>query len=136
MITFSSRGQVLSRETSANLGRTLPPRSQACMQPSTAQQGNERMTGRYLIAYFARTLRAVLVRALTVPIIGYRFLISPFLPPACRFHPSCSRYALEALRVHGPFKGSWLALRRLARCHPFTVLGGGSGCDPVPPVSR
>jgi len=94
------------------------------------------MTGRYLIAFLARTLRAVLVRALTVPIIGYRLLISPFLPPACRFHPSCSRYALEAVRVHGPFKGGWLALRRLARCHPFTVLGGGSGCDPVPPASR
>jgi uncharacterized protein len=136
MITFSSHGQALSRGASANLSRTLPPRFDTCMQASTAQQGNERMTGSYVIAFFARTLRAVLVRALTVPIIGYRLLISPFLPPACRFHPSCSRYALDALRVHGPFKGTWLAVRRLTRCHPFTVLGGGSGCDPVPPASR
>src|SRR5438874_1428270 len=114
MITFSSHGQALSRDASANLNRTWPPRSQACTQASTAQPGNRWMADRYLIAFFVRKLRAVLVRALTAPIVGYRLLISPFLPPACRFHPSCSRYALEALRVHGPFKGSWLGVRRLA----------------------
>ena len=73
------------------------------------------------------------VFALGVPIHAYRFLLSPLLPPSCRFHPTCSAYALEALHVHGPFKGTWLALRRLSRCHPIRFLGGGSGVDPVPP---
>ena len=54
--------------------------------------------------------------------------ISPFTPPSCRFTPTCSQYALEALRKHGLLKGSWLTLRRLSRCHPW----GGSGYDPVP----
>ncbi len=59
---------------------------------------------------------------------GYRLLISPVLPPACRYLPSCSDYAGEAIEKHGALKGSWLAIRRLARCHPW----GGSGYDPVP----
>ncbi len=58
----------------------------------------------------------------------YRRWISPALPPACRFVPTCSAYAEEALSRHGAARGSWLALRRLLRCHPF----GGSGYDPVP----
>jgi len=70
---------------------------------------------------------------LSAPILVYRYLLSPVMPPRCRFHPSCSAYALEALSEHGPFKGSWFALRRLARCHPIEWLGGGSGYDPVPP---
>lgn len=74
-------------------------------------------------------LRRGAVLALTVPILGYRYLLSPVLPPACRFLPSCSDYALEALRVHGPVTGLWLTARRLARCHPL----GGWGIDPVPP---
>ncbi len=85
---------------------------------------------------YATSARRLLVLVLTAPILAYRRLMSPLLPPACRFHPSCSAYALEALRTHGPVKGLWLSLRRLARCHPFTILGGGSGCDPVPPASR
>jgi putative membrane protein insertion efficiency factor len=68
--------------------------------------------------------------------MAYRYLLSPVMPPRCRFHPSCSAYALEALTEHGPFKGSWFALRRLARCHPIEWLGGGSGYDPVPPHGR
>ncbi|HEX3487026.1 MAG TPA: membrane protein insertion efficiency factor YidD [Micropepsaceae bacterium] len=76
--------------------------------------------------------RRVAVAILRAPVMAYRSLISPMLPPACRFSPSCSAYALEALSLHGPLKGSWLALRRIARCHPFTLLGGGSGYDPVP----
>lgn len=83
----------------------------------------------------ARPHRA-LVAILTAPVILYRRFVSPMLPPACRFHPSCSAYALEALRTHGPLKGLWLTLRRLSRCHPFTFLGGGSGCDPVPPPTK
>lgn len=58
----------------------------------------------------------------------YQLLLAPLLPPACRFEPSCSRFAQEAIRRHGALRGSWLALRRLARCHPF----GGCGLDPVP----
>ena len=58
----------------------------------------------------------------------YRYCISPFTQPTCRFTPTCSQYAIEALRKHGPLKGLWLTLRRLARCHPW----GGSGYDPVP----
>jgi putative membrane protein insertion efficiency factor len=80
--------------------------------------------------------RQVLLAILTAPVIIYRRLVSPMLPPACRFHPTCSAYALEALQTHGPLKGLWLTFRRLARCHPFTFLGGGSGCDPVPPPTK
>ena len=70
---------------------------------------------------------------LAAPIHAYRYLVSPLLPPCCRFQPTCSCYALEALAAHGPLKGSVLALRRVLRCHPVTALGGGSGYDPVPP---
>jgi len=68
-------------------------------------------------------------RALSLPIELYRALLSPLLPPSCRFHPSCSRYALEALAVHGAGRGSLLTIWRLARCHPFC----DGGHDPVPP---
>jgi uncharacterized protein len=66
------------------------------------------------------------------PIRFYRRFLSPLLPRACRFTPSCSVYALEAIAEHGALKGLGLALRRLARCHPITWLGGSSGFDPVP----
>lgn len=58
----------------------------------------------------------------------YRLGISPYTPPACRFTPTCSAYAQEAIEKHGAGKGAWMALRRLLRCHPF----GGKGYDPVP----
>ena len=61
---------------------------------------------------------------------GYQLILSPVLPPACRYWPSCSNYAAEAIARHGAARGSWLALRRLLRCHPW----GGSGIDPVPPA--
>jgi putative membrane protein insertion efficiency factor len=83
-----------------------------------------------------RLPRRFAVAMLSAPIMAYRYLLSPVMPPRCRFHPSCSAYALEALTEHGPFKGSWFALRRLARCHPIEWLGGGSGYDPVPPHGR
>jgi putative membrane protein insertion efficiency factor len=83
-----------------------------------------------------RLPRRLAVTMLSAPIMIYRYLLSPVMPPACRFHPSCSAYALEALAEHGPFKGSWFALRRLARCHPIAWLGGGSGYDPVPRHGR
>lgn len=65
---------------------------------------------------------------LALPVHFYRMCISPMLPPSCRFTPTCSQYALEALRRHGPLRGTWLAIRRILRCHPW----GGSGYDPVP----
>ena len=70
----------------------------------------------------------LLVWVLVIPIRFYQVTISPFLPATCRFTPTCSQYALEALRKHGPLKGLWLAVRRILRCHPW----GGSGYDPVP----
>ncbi|MGH6872310.1 MAG: membrane protein insertion efficiency factor YidD [Rhizomicrobium sp.] len=72
-------------------------------------------------------------RALIAPIRAYKRFLSPILPPACRFTPTCSAYAIEAIQVHGPLKGMGLAARRLLRCHPIAWLGGSSGFDPVPP---
>ena len=62
----------------------------------------------------------------------YRYLLSPWLGNQCRFYPSCSTYALEALHEHGAARGSWLTLRRLSRCHPWHA----GGCDPVPPANN
>jgi putative membrane protein insertion efficiency factor len=73
-------------------------------------------------------LSRALVMVLLVPIRLYRALLSPLLPPLCRFHPSCSAYAMQALEQHGPLRGLWLAVRRLSRCHPFHP----GGLDPVP----
>jgi putative membrane protein insertion efficiency factor len=69
-------------------------------------------------------------RVLAAAISGYRRFISPLLMPRCRFLPSCSAYALEAVQVHGAWRGGWLAVRRLSRCHPFHA----GGIDPVPAV--
>jgi len=69
-------------------------------------------------------IRAILLGLLA----GYRRIISPLLPPACRFYPTCSAYAAEALRRHGTMKGSFLTVKRLARCHPFCE----GGVDLVP----
>ena len=68
---------------------------------------------------------ALVVRAL---IWGYRTLVSPFVAPSCRYLPTCSEYAAEAVARHGAARGGWLTVRRLSRCHPW----GGSGHDPVP----
>ncbi|MDE6574091.1 MAG: membrane protein insertion efficiency factor YidD [Muribaculaceae bacterium] len=74
------------------------------------------------------TTSKAVVYLLSLPIYFYRSCISPLTPPSCRFTPTCSAYALEALQKHGPIKGMWLAIKRICRCHPW----GGSGYDPVP----
>lgn len=68
-------------------------------------------------------------RVLLGLIRGYRYFLSPFLGPTCRFLPTCSAYAIEAIETHGAIRGSWLALKRIAKCHPWH----GGGLDPVPP---
>jgi len=74
----------------------------------------------------------VVQRALTWPFIiairAYQVTLSPFIGGQCRFEPTCSRYGVEAYRLHGPLRGTWLTLMRILRCHPF----GGGGYDPVP----
>jgi putative membrane protein insertion efficiency factor len=75
------------------------------------------------------TLRKVPARVVAAPIVAYRRWISPALPARCRFYPSCSAYALEAVRTHGAIRGIGLAIWRLLRCHPFHP----GGFDPVPP---
>ncbi len=70
-----------------------------------------------------------LVQGLLLALIGlYRRWLSPLIGPRCRFIPSCSTYGLEAIERHGPWRGGWLTLRRVLRCHPFTPCG----CDPGP----
>jgi putative membrane protein insertion efficiency factor len=73
---------------------------------------------------------------LTYPFVllikGYQNFISPLLPSSCRYTPTCSHYAVEALQTHGLLKGSWLAAKRIASCNPW----GGSGYDPVPPKNK
>ena len=75
-------------------------------------------------------MKALLVSLFVGILRGYQLLISPMLGPRCRFYPSCSNYAIEALRVHGAARGSWLAACRVGRCHPWHA----GGLDPVPPA--
>ncbi|WP_423824217.1 membrane protein insertion efficiency factor YidD [Salinisphaera sp. SPP-AMP-43] len=79
-----------------------------------------------------QAIRWLVVALLQAPIVAYRWLVSPLIGPRCRFAPSCSEYALTALSVHGPIRGSWLAIRRISRCHPLNE----GGYDPVPPRRR
>ena len=69
-------------------------------------------------------------KILIILINGYRRLISPLFPPSCRFQPTCSQYAIEAIEKFGALRGSWLAIKRIFRCHPLHP----GGYDPVPPV--
>lgn len=73
-------------------------------------------------------LSHLVARLLVVPIVFYQRCISPLTPPSCRFTPTCSEYARQAILKHGPLRGSWLAIKRILRCNPW----GGSGYDPVP----
>lgn len=80
--------------------------------------------------------RSTLSRVLTWPFLGaiyaYRVTLGPLMGGQCRFQPTCSQYALDAYHAHGPVRGTWLTLRRLARCHPL----GGHGYDPVPETKK
>jgi hypothetical protein len=73
-------------------------------------------------------MKALLAKPFIWLVRGYQLFISPFVPPSCRFHPTCSHYAIEALQKHGALHGLWLAIRRIARCHPWHP----GGHDPVP----
>lgn len=81
-----------------------------------------------MLRYLWRQLSKALGWILLQLIRFYQKFISPFTPPSCRFTPTCSEYAREAIKKHGPFKGMWLAVKRILRCNPW----GGSGYDPVP----
>lgn len=73
-------------------------------------------------------IRWTISTLLLLPVYFYRTCISPFTPPSCRFTPTCSAYAIQAIRRHGPVLGLYLSIKRILRCHPW----GGSGYDPVP----
>ncbi len=73
-----------------------------------------------------------LAKIFRLAIRAYQRLVSPFFPASCRYQPTCSQYAAEAIQLHGGLKGSWLALKRIGRCHPW----GGSGFDPVPKAQK
>lgn len=75
-----------------------------------------------------KLVRQALVYLLIFPVKIYKWTISPMLGPSCRYTPTCSTYSIEALKKHGPVKGLWLAIKRIASCNPW----GGSGYDPVP----
>lgn len=79
-----------------------------------------------------KTLSKTVSTLFSLPIHFYRRVISPLFPATCRYTPTCSQYALEALRIHGPVKGLWLSIKRIARCNPW----GGFGYDPVPPCGK
>ena len=79
-----------------------------------------------------RTAKITIGWIMKAPIWAYRFTLSSFLGNACRYHPTCSAYALEAIDTHGALRGSILAVKRIGRCHPW----GGSGLDLVPPAAN
>lgn len=74
----------------------------------------------------------ILGKVLLIPVYFYQYAISPLKPPTCRYVPTCSDYAIQAIKVHGPIKGLYLATKRILRCHPW----GSSGYDPVPPKKK
>jgi hypothetical protein len=73
-------------------------------------------------------MRKFATAGLTASLRGYKRVISPLLPSACRYYPTCSDYMREAIEIHGPLRGTWMGIRRLGRCHPFHE----GGFDPVP----
>ena len=85
------------------------------------------------LAYFCNVLKLTFNKIITSPLVllvrFYQWFISPLLPKNCRYEPTCSHYMVESLQVHGIFRGLWMGLKRIGKCHPW----GGSGYDPVPP---
>lgn len=82
-----------------------------------------------LLSYiWEKVIKSAVGRGFLILIKAYQLLLSPMLGASCRYTPTCSQYAVEAIRKYGPFKGGWLAVKRIARCHPW----GGHGHDPVP----
>jgi putative membrane protein insertion efficiency factor len=77
-------------------------------------------------------MRHFATTVLTAFLRGYKRMISPLLPSACRFHPTCSEYMRQAIEIHGPVRGTWYGLKRLGRCHPFH----SGGFDPVPSLTH
>jgi len=73
-------------------------------------------------------MKKILQFIVLLPVYFYRYSISPLIGPRCRYTPTCSQYAIEAVKKHGVLKGGWLAIKRITSCHPW----GGSGYDPVP----
>ncbi|MEQ8584175.1 MAG: membrane protein insertion efficiency factor YidD [Marinoscillum sp.] len=73
-------------------------------------------------------MKNVIRKLFILPVLFYQYSISPLFPSTCRYSPTCSNYAKDAIMKHGVFKGTWLAIRRISKCHPW----GGSGYDPVP----
>lgn len=78
------------------------------------------------------SIRWAFIKLLLLPVYFYKYAISPMTPASCRHIPSCSEYAVEALKIHGPIKGIYLATRRILKCHPW----GTHGYDPVPPKKK
>ena len=99
------------------------------MQVSNSKTGQkaQRIASNYMrtVSHF---LSAILGAPLLILIWLYRKVLSPLLGPSCRYQPSCSAYAAEAMKLYGPFKGFWLSIKRIGSCHPW----GGHGWDPVP----
>lgn len=83
----------------------------------------------YMLRKFFHAIRWILIKILLVPVYFYKYAISPMTPASCRHIPSCSEYAVEALKIHGPIKGIYLSTKRILKCHPW----GTHGYDPVPP---
>lgn len=73
-------------------------------------------------------MKRLFTAILLLPVYAYKYCISPLTPASCRFTPTCSEYAIQALKKHGPLKGLWFTIKRISRCHPW----GGSGYDPIP----
>jgi putative membrane protein insertion efficiency factor len=79
--------------------------------------------------FFSFSRKSTLIKRIVIGFVrGYQYLLSPFLGNSCRFYPTCSSYMIEAIEIHGVFRGTWLGLRRISRCHPFHE----GGVDPVP----
>lgn len=92
-------------------------------------QNQQKQSSAFYRFFLIKWIRTLLVWILIVPVRIYQWIISPWLPKTCRYHPTCSQYAIEALREHGPITGLLMGTKRILSCHPW----GGHGHDPVPP---